>query len=1106
MTQVMFDLYMKKYFIMLAAALTVAACSQSELQDPNDNLADIPANGFLAGTEGSTKVTIDAADNYSLSWEAGDEVSVYDGTSAATYTAQTAGKNVILLGGAVNADVAHYAFFPASGASAFDGSAVTALIPGEQTPRVDGFPYNPSVAYAPVGSRSLVFHNICGLVEFEIGTEIADVISNVVISGNNNENLTGLVTVDCTSATPVATVVEGKGVKSVTLQAAEGGFEAGHKYYVAILPQVFTEGITITMNSTAGKQYKKVSSPFTLNRSHRINPGTINDGTFGEENLISNAAELQAFFNVVNAAEDKGASMKAKIIADIDMSHIDTFTPAAEFAGTLDGSYQTGEGEIASYTISNTTDALFNTLTGTVSNINVNGNLKIAATGDVAFVALSNKGTISRVTTSGTISTLPDRGFSTMRAIGAIAARTEGTIENCTNEAKITVSPAYTEGWDAENLTAHQFIGGIAGYADGQDHKTTITGCTNNASVSYVAQEGGSISSMACLGGILGGTKSVAAGNYTGQKAVWISDCHNAADAALTYGFSADPRGSASNNVLIGGIVGNLSGKISSSTNSATIKVDGYRNTDDTKEYWLKDVEIGGVAGLVHVDDVTDCTNSGKIEFDATVSSGGTLYVGTAAVSSVGGVVGDMVGGTMTDCKNTGEMDVRMHMRTGNGTAAGIGGVVGTTYNTQLTNCSNEGNCNWKPFTNQSFLGGVCGYFVTDKAPSNCSNAGNLTCNAGASVAGKQSATVSFGGVFGAVFSGVQFTPSVTGYINKGNLIYSGGNTGEKRIGGVFGYGEHTKGMSNLFANVTNGYVNGESGSSNGTITVKETAADCYVGGVHGKLKMHDSSSGVAIHSSTNYAPVNVTTSGKAWVGGVVGNYTGLNAWNLVNKGTVEVDCAGAEVVVGGIAGLGYGVRGEAYNDGNITVNVTVPDAQVRVAGILANYNGSSYGGLINVTSAYNKGNITLTSAAATSYVSGLITHSMDRVIPVNSEGNIKCTYTGTAAQPVLYASLGIAHMLFHTNTGIGGTYNADIELSGFPETATKYVGIMAGKIEGTLPGSTTQLQFNTSGLSIKKGIKIDTQTVTADNYSTLLVGDRGNSKHNNSAGVTLAD
>ena len=272
---------MKKYFILLAAALLAVACNQEELQDPNGSAVEIPSNCFLAGIE--SKVTLE--NDYSLSWEEGDEVAVWNGTELlAPYVAKTSGATTKLEGEIVDMEKSHCAFYPYDAVVEFEENTVTAVIPGQQTPKSGTFPFNPSVAYAPKGEQTLQFYNICGLVGFDI-TEAEQGVTNVVIFGNNGEDLTGTVTVSYYEVSaPAATVV--KGVKSVTLQAAET-FAPG-TYYVAILPQKFLNGITITMNTPEGKQYKKDSKPFTLHRSHRINAMNINDGEFAVVLLKAN--------------------------------------------------------------------------------------------------------------------------------------------------------------------------------------------------------------------------------------------------------------------------------------------------------------------------------------------------------------------------------------------------------------------------------------------------------------------------------------------------------------------------------------------------------------------------------------------------------------------------------------------------------------------------------------------------------------------------------------------------------------------------------------------------------------------------------------------------
>ena len=635
---------MKKYFILLAAAFAAVACSQNELQDPNENTLEIPKNGFYAGIE--SKVTLE--DDYSLSWEAGDKVAIWNGTEYSSYEALTPGKTTVILGEDVDENAAHCAFYPYEAVVGFEGNTVTAVIPGQQTPKVGTFPFNPSVAYAPAGEQTLRFYNICGLVGFEI-TEAEQGVTNVVIFGNNGEDLTGTVKVSYDEVTaPTATVV--KGVKSVTLQA-EGTFAPG-TYYVAILPQFYKEGITITMNTPEGKQYKKDSKPFTLKRSHRINAHEINDGEYGAENLISNAAELQAFFNIVNADENKGAGMTGQITANIDLSEIENFTPLAEFAGTLDG----GE-----FTISNVTSHLIGTLaeTGEVNRLNVNGNLEIKAAGDVAFIALNNAGTISYCKTSGTASTLADDlAFATERAIGGIAARTSGTIEYCTNEAAITLKPLSVVAPADTKRDGAQYVGGIAGFATAG----TITSCINTAAgaITYTTPDNGAILSYACLGGILGTTESVL-GVSNLQNRISVSDSENA--ARITYESKAKFSGNKNNGLALGGIVGYLEGTISDCNNSGEIYARGYKHeSEENVTSRVRPMSVAGVAGFVS-ESISGCNNSGIVDIDIAVAMGTTTsqyFMGFNSVDAAGVVAKSMK--STTGCHNTGAKIGRAHV------------------------------------------------------------------------------------------------------------------------------------------------------------------------------------------------------------------------------------------------------------------------------------------------------------------------------------------------------------------------------------------------------------------------------------------------------------
>lgn len=1002
---------MKKYFILLTAALLAVACNQEELQDPNGTAVEVPSNGFLAGIE--TKVSLE--DDFSLSWEEGDQVAIWNGTELlAPYTAQTAGKTTVLLGEDVNTGLAHCAFYPYDAVVEFEENTITAVIPGQQTPKSGTFPFNPSVAYAAAGEQTLQFYNICGLVGFEI-TEAEQGVNNVVIFGNNGEDLTGTVTLsyDEVSA-PKATVV--KGVKSVTLQAAET-FAPG-TYYVAILPQEYKNGITITMNTPAGKQYKKDSKPFTLRRSHRINAMNINDGEFGAENVISNAAELQAFFNVVNADENKGAGMVGKIVADIDLSHIDNFTPAAEFAGTLDGAYTVGE-ETRNYSISNTTSHLIGTLseTGVVKNINVSGNIEIAADDDAAFIALNNAGKISYCKTSGEAKTIKDDlVFTKERAVGAIAARTSGTIEYCTNEASINLNPKSTAKWATATLAAHQFIGGIAGKATGAEGSAKITNCTNAGTVTYKATNG-FISSMACVGGILGGTPSILyskVAEWVPVNNVAISNCVNTETAAVTYGYNKDANGNAFNNVMLAGVAGYLEGTIASSSNAALIKIDGYRTTDDhSGDHYLKNTSVAGVVGVV-TGNVTSCSNSGKIDFSATISSGDASapFIGSTGYAVVAGVVAKSFKNTISSCENTGEMLVDMHMRQANGSSGVVAGVIGYSYNSNLKNCINRGACTFTTRPRGQYVGGVCALAETTTVPEKIENYGDITCDAGTITpgAGRQSYQVVLGGVFGQLKSNGLDIRDKDPFYNAGDITFRGGTSKSSStsdgdpyvvVGGVCGMVSNARPRGSA-DNTKNLFIN------DGNITVTDVPCKCYVGGVHAyQSGLKADATGVGAKNGENHGNITVSTSAKLLVGGVYGYYGARCMYNSRNSGDIVVTNTAGDVRVGGVIGDTPGLQSmDMKNTGNVTVTKT-GSGYVCAAGVSAAENGKLGNVDDTATPHINEGIVTLNSSAANSYLGGISAYDKATSIMGANKGDIIFTYTGDGSNnPALYASL----------------------------------------------------------------------------------------------------
>lgn len=1057
---------MKKYFILLAAALLAVACNQEELQDPEGNAVEIPSNGFLAGIE--TKVSLES--DFSLSWEEGDQVAIWNGTELlAPYTAQTAGKTTVLLGEEVNTDLAHCAFYPYDAVVEFEGNTVTAVIPGQQTPKSGTFPFNPSVAYAAAGEQTLQFYNVCGLVGFEI-TEAEQGVNNVVIFGNNDEDITGTVKVSYDEiSAPKATVV--KGVKSVTLQATET-FAPG-TYYVAILPQEYKNGITITMNTPDGKQYKKDSKPFTLRRSHRINAMNINDGEFGAENLISNAAELQAFFNIVNADENKGAGMVGKIVDDIDLSHIDNFTPAAEFAGTLDGAYTVGE-ETRNYSISNTTSHLIGTLseTGVVNNINVSGNLTINANDDAAFIVLDNAGTISYCKTSGEAKTIKDDlAFTKERAVGAIAARTSGTIEYCTNEAAITLRPLSVVAPANQKRDGAQYVGGIAGFATAG----TITGCTNTAtgSVTYTTPDNGAILSYACLGGILGTSESVL-GVSGLQNRVSIADSDNA--AKITYESKAEFSGDKNNGLAIGGVVGYLEGAVSGCDNSGEIYVRGYRHESEAAiTSRVRPLAAAGVAGVAS-ESITDCTNSGKVDVDIAVagaSNANQYFIGYNE-AQVGGVVAKSIK-KAGECHNTGAMMVNIHMLASNGTSGSIGGVLGYAAGT-VTNCSNRARIEATSRLKDSNVSGVLA-----KTTATFDNLNNLA-GEGVGVfvtydeasSSNQGITLNVSGVVGWVGNNMTVT-KMANHAPVSLIARDGVTSGTRMLAGLIA--AYSGSATIQLKGTSTNYI-----ANSGDITFEGVDVD-YVGGIAGRVQnsKNDTDAAVNIYlKNTGNITVNHTGTNTVIVGGL-GGYTAIgntkykwNVQNSVNEGTINVTSKGS-VKAGGIEGYNYDNGSQlkgCINNGDITVNST--GSSVWAAGIRADGNGQ-----IN-NSSKNTGNVTVTTSANAIQLAGLAGNDGTTRVTASAQCNLTLNYTGTGT-PTVYSSLAIANRQGADAT-YDGTFGGTISLldkDGNKLTAgTIYCGLLEGYTK-------ENLKLILSDVSLKKGTVINGVEISEENYNS---------------------
>lgn len=860
-----------RIIFMLALAAAATACNKAELEGTDP--AGLKSNQFLASIEGaSTKVTM--ANDFSLSWVAGDQVSVFESEAMKNnlFTAAEGGDQTTLDGGEVTVDPekTYYAVYPYSEKNSLADGIITTEIPTVQTPKQGDIPVN--IAVAKNDGQTFAFYNVCGLVGFNITTN--NIKSVTVKSNDSSDYLTGLIAVSQEEVGIPAYTVAG-GQSYVTLEA-ETTFSTGY-HYVAVLPQTFEKGITVVMTDSDGKVAQKTTTnPFTLNRSHRIDIKNIDASqTWGEKlTSISTAAELQSFLAVADKyAEDETVTLAA----DIDVKDCN-LVPAASFAGIFNGADK-------SITNWNTSTALFEKLTGTVQNLVIGEscNLVVQANGDAAFIALENAGTISNCINNGIVTSVkesfvPDvKAKYNDRAIGTIAAVSTGSIISCVNNGTVTITPATVGKY------ALQFIGGIAGKASASADVNAMVSCINNGAVTF----DGPFSSKLFIGGVCGGTPAGAGifGDYGIFK-----DLTNKVPVTLEVPSTSSVDATYIN---LGGVIGYAEADLDNCDNEGAVTVD-LPTTASSASHVFQRPAIAGVAGTV-LYNVDNCDNSGNINVNGVFGTGLANDVGVGAFQRAyfGGVVAfagcSLDSYVVRTCTNKGKLTLDLHMHNEQKTYAHIGGIVGNAMSS-VSDCTNEGEgLSVKNMLKIGYVGGVVG--LTDEAMTKCVNKAPVNydfVNTEAVV--NQSERLYLGGVAGHI--------SVNLTSNNQAITYS---SNEGAIDVVNGYYSENflSYVGGLVGLVTKGRVCGGTTSKDpkeyiqGTMTIS-TPAKIYVGGIVGGLGESAASAGV--YSLHRTGSITVTNPGEgSRIGGICGLRRSNNNDALVNlQSEVTINCATA--------------------------------------------------------------------------------------------------------------------------------------------------------------------------------------------------------------------
>ena len=271
-----------------AVAIFAAASCNKELPQGNE----LPVGEtvvYTASVDGADTKAVLNEETKKSQWVAGDAITVHDGTKGWNFVADKAGQHADFSNSEGFGDYRPVmAVYPAGTYTAdVANKTVHANIPTYQQAQVGTYHNTAALAVAYSESNSFAFKNATALLKFKVNT---DNVTHVVFHGNNNEAITGDVTVTLGDVVDVKcektkfTVGESTEEKYGTWVECYAWHDEQHKYfvkgetyYIAVAPQVFSTGVTVKFRIDEGEEIevKKTTNKVETKASTILNMGTL---------------------------------------------------------------------------------------------------------------------------------------------------------------------------------------------------------------------------------------------------------------------------------------------------------------------------------------------------------------------------------------------------------------------------------------------------------------------------------------------------------------------------------------------------------------------------------------------------------------------------------------------------------------------------------------------------------------------------------------------------------------------------------------------------------------------------------------------------------------
>lgn len=958
-----------------------------------------------------TKTTLGAkdGDSYPVLWSAGDIITL-NGTAATEFT-PASGNATATAKFKVNNLAAPYNFL-------YNGNGTNqVLFPSTQNYVADGFDPAAMPMYASVTdlTAGVAFSHVGALLKFSFtGEKKIDTIN--LSAADANASLSGNFTIGATAGLLNGTLTPAAGGAGLTysfgghMQLSETPFV----FYIAIPAGTYEGGITLdVIDNDSGHMTVKVMDS---DETKTIAAGKVRE--FANVTYIPNKeVNLKQIYNdatfleFVTAVAGGQKTLNARLTQNaatlsLSSATVSAFNSIEDYKGTFDGNGKT---------ISGLDKPMFATLKGVVKNLTLNSTINETAADEYHWGMFAKQ-----IIPSSEVDDLPG-------------------LQNCTAEGSITWTSASAIG-------SYMTLGGLVGNNRGG----TITGCTNNAAVTF-ADGGVTHTNQPSVGGVVGRTQKGGEGiSYQGD----ISNCTNNGTVICAAQFSQG--------AYIGGVLGYQVEKaetMSGCVNHGLVKVASTFSTSGA-------LHLAGVAGMAK-GTLENCTNASDGVVTSEACSVGTYLcqggvvgrlngtatyetltnAGTLNVAALGGPTARLIGGVVGRCNEGATLDGVTNSGNINYTAEDthdtyIGGVVAHNDKADiiLQNCSSTGGTLTVSNASHSgalYVGGVVGYSTKDVT--SCSSA--MTIATSGSMTQGSNSYLCFGGVIGYLTGAVTATNCTnSGAINYGQTV---NNEGQTYVGGVAGA-------------LTGAEISGGGNSGTLTFSGQNTKRPPCVGGIVGRVFSNTTDSGYSLNNNvTNSGSIvfnsSVSSSQYMYAGGLVGQHLGGNIYGTNDAPITVTELHESMMALGGIVGyLAGGTVSNGTNtaNGDIVLNGFISAYHSYTGGIVGMASGGSSiaAGGGTITGASNAGDITVGSGCAiprNNYVGGVIAYAGNTVSGASNTGNIVNNYSqGSSSNATSYhyaiggvAGYSVAALSSCYNTGNvtnnGSTYKSEINLAG---------------------------------------------------------------------------